>query len=75
MVRVYKAIILNIQQKKMFHDFTNVRKYVGGPPNTLGMFKNTRDACQLSNSTDILFALSIITGKSQRTNHEYLPSS
>lgn len=58
----------------MFHDFTNVRKYVGGPPNTLGMFKNTCDACQLSNSTDILFALSIITGQSQRTN-EYLPSS
>lgn len=45
----------------MFHEFTNLRKYAGEVLNTLGMFENILGACQLSNSTDILFVLSIIT--------------
>lgn len=65
--RVYKAIILNIKQK-MLH-FTNLRKYVGGVLNTFGMFKNILGACQLSESTDILFVLSIITSKLWRIDH------
>lgn len=45
----------------MFHNFTNLRKYVGGVLNTLGMFKNILGGCQLSNRAGILFVLSIIT--------------
>lgn len=43
----------------MLHDFTNLRKYVGGVLNVLGMFKNILDACQLPKNSDILFVLSI----------------
>lgn len=52
----------------MLH-FTNLRKYVGGVLNTFGMFKNILGACQLSESADILFVLSIITSKSWRIDH------
>lgn len=31
----------------MLHDFMNLRNYVGGVLNTLGMFKNILAACQL----------------------------
>lgn len=48
----------------MINDFTDLRNYVGGELNTLGMFKNTLGACHLSESTNILFVLPIITRKS-----------
>lgn len=52
----------------MLHDFMNIRNYVGGVLNKLGMFKNILGACQLQRNTDILFVLSIIT-KSQRIDY------
>lgn len=38
----------------MLHDFTNLRKYVGGVLNTFGVFKNIPGACQLSKSAGII---------------------
>lgn len=48
----------------MLHDFTSLRKYVGGVKNILSIFKNILGAFQLSKATDILFVLSMITRKS-----------
>lgn len=41
----------------MLHDFLNLKKYVGGIQNILGVFKNILGACQLPKSTGILFVL------------------
>lgn len=49
----------------MVQDFINLRNYVDGVLNILGMFKNTLDACQLPESTNILFVLPITTRRDE----------
>lgn len=39
----------------MLHDFMNLRKYVGGILNTLGMFKNILGAYQFPKRTGLCY--------------------